>query len=180
MKLISKLSIVAFSIFTSVLIGAAEGPGAHHKASFENLEDPDLNRKLVKLKFDIDQQKAGIQEATDMFKKVFPGPVEGSAKLGRVWFADGNSSLVITDSPIPMRIFFKGYFLMDNQQITDKVDKAIKFKISNVEFAEEPILNTLRLPFTDSPYWIYLTFTNYGKGADGDYVDNLKPDSLDY
>jgi hypothetical protein len=178
MKLISKLSVVTLSVITSVLLGAAEGQMP--KASYENLSDPDLNSKLVALKFKINEQKAGPDEATEMFKKVFSGAMEGSVKINKLWFADGNTSMVVTDSPIPMRIFFKGQFLMDNQKLMDEVDKTIKFKVSNVDFGEEPILSTIRSPLTDSKYWIYLTFSNYGKVNDGDFVDNIKPGTIPY
>ncbi len=178
MKLLSKLSVITLSVITSVFLGASEG--TMHKASYENLEDPDLNSKLVNLKFKIIEQKAGPEEAAEMFKQVFSGPIEGSVKIKKLWFADGNTSMVITDSPIPMKIMFKGQFLMDDPKLVDKVDKAIKFKVSNVDFAEEPVLATLRSPLTDSNYWIYLTFSNYGKSSDGDYVDNIKSGTFPY
>lgn len=180
MKIVAKLSLVALTAFASVALSASGGGYHYEKKSFENVEDSNLNSKLVDLKYKISEQKAGPQEASDMFKKVFPEAIEGSAKVGKIWFADGDTSLVITDSPIPMRILFKGQYLMDNQILMDKVGKVIKFKISDVSLAEEPILETLRIPMTDSPYWIYATFSNYGKGNAADSVDNLKPGTIPY
>lgn len=180
MKIIAKLSLVALTAFSAVALGASGGAYHHEVRVFENTEDSNLNSKLVDLKHKIQEQKAGPQEALDMFKKVFPGPIEGSAKVSKIWFADGNTSLVVTDSPIPMRLLFKGQFLMDNKTLEDKVGKVVKFKISDVDLVEEPILETLRIPMTDSPYWIYATFSSYGKGNDADSIDNLKPGTIPY
>jgi hypothetical protein len=179
MKITSKFSSIALAIFTAVMIGAAEGelikPESH-----ENVVDAALNGKLKDLAHNIKMQQAGPNEAADMFKAAFPGPMEGSAKVKKIWFEDGNTSLVITDSPIPIKIFLKGQFLMDNDQLTAKVGNVIKFKVSSLELAEEPVLETLRVPYTDSPYWIYATFSSYGKGNDADNIDNLKPGTIPY
>lgn len=179
MRLFKKVAIVSLAVLTSFAISASGGM-KHNDSSYENKADAALNAKLVELKHKIKEQRAGIQEATDLFKKVIPSALEGSANVKRVWFEQGSTSLVITDSPIPIKIFFKGQFLMENPMLTDKVGKDIKFKLSNVELAEEPILHTLRIPMTDSPYWIYATFSNYGKASEGDFVDNLKNGSIPY
>jgi hypothetical protein len=179
MKLIQKLALVALAIGTSVMIGASEG-GPHKAETKINLEDSALNNKLLDLEHNIVMQKAGPQEASDMFKSQFPGPLEGSAKVARIWFEDGNTSLVITDSPIPIKIFFKGQFLMDNDQLKEKVGKPIKFKLADAELAEEPVLETLRNPITSSEYWIYATFSSYGKGNEANSIDNLKPGTIPY
>lgn len=173
MKLLSKISVLALSVTASVILGASGGYHYEHR-THENLEDPVLNSKLVELKHKIETQKAGPTEASDLFTKTFPGVIEGSAKVGKVWFEDGNTSLVITDSPIPMKLFFKGQFLMDSKVLQDKVGKTIKFKISDYTLAEEPILETLRKPMTDSHYWIHATFSNYGKAKDTDFIDSIK------
>ncbi|MFN8577736.1 MAG: hypothetical protein U0354_12840 [Candidatus Sericytochromatia bacterium] len=179
MKLLSKISLLTLSACASVILGASGGYHYEHK-SFENLEDSALNGKLVDIKYKIEMQKAGPTEAGEIFSKVFPSTIEGSAKVARVWFADGDTSLVITDSPIPMRLLFKGQFLMDNKTLQEKVGKTVKFKLSNYTLVEEPILETLRHPFTDSPFWIHATFSNYGKGNDGDFIDSLKPGTIPY
>lgn len=179
MKFIAKLSLLTIAVCTSVILGASGG-GSHRAVNYENLEDSALNNKLKDLDHNIRMQKAGPLEAAEMFKNAFPGPIEGSAKVKIIWFEDGNTSLVITESPIPMKIFFKGQFLMDSEQLKNKVGNVIKFRVSNVELAEEPILETLRLPLTNSPYWIYATFSSYGKGNDADNIDNLKPGTIPY
>lgn len=180
MKFFSKISTVATILAASFVIGASGGGVKHHKKSFENLEDSNLNIKFLDLKHKMQEQKAGIQEATDLFKKVIPGALEGSAKVHKLWFEEGNTALVITDSPIPIKIFFKGQFLLDNKIVEGTVGKAIKFKVSNIELVEEPILETLRIPFTDSKYWIHATFSNNGKVSDGDFVDNIKSGTIPY
>lgn len=178
MKLSSKISMLALSVVASVVLGAS---GYHYEErDYENLEDPNLQKKLIEVKHKIDTQKAGPTEAGEIFSKAFPSVIEGSAKVGKIWFEDGNTSLVITDSPIPMKIMFKGQFLMDNPSLQEKVGKVIKFKLSNISVVEEPILKTLRHPMTDSEFWIYATFSNYAKGKDGDFVDALKPGSIPY
>jgi hypothetical protein len=179
MKLLSKISILALSVTASVILGASGGYHYEHK-HHENVEDAALNGKLVELKHKIEMQKAGPTEAGELFSKSFPSVIEGTAKVSRIWFADGDTSVVITDSPIPMRLLFKGQFLMDNQMLKDKVGKVIKFKVSNFSLVEEPILETLRHPFTDSPFWIHATFSNYGKGNEGDFIDSIKPSTIPY
>jgi hypothetical protein len=180
MKFFSKISTVTTILAASFVIGASGGGSKHHKQSFENLEDPNLNGKFIELKHKMQEQKAGITEATDLFKKVIPSALEGSGKVKRLLFEDGNTSVVITDSPLPIKILFKGQFLLDNQMLMDKVGKAIKFKVSNVELVEEPIANTLRVPFTDSKFWIHATFSNYGKVSDGDFIDSIKSGTIPY
>lgn len=179
MKLLSKISMVTLSVAASVILGASGGYHYEHK-SFENLEDANLNGKLVEIKHKIDMQKAGPTEASELFSKVFASSIEGSAKVSKVWFADGDTSLVITDSPIPMRLLFKGQFLMDNPTLQEKVGKVVKFKLSNISLVEEPILETLRKPMTDSRFWIHATFSNYGKGNEADFIDSLKPGTIPY
>ncbi|MBC7472824.1 MAG: hypothetical protein H7263_00925 [Candidatus Sericytochromatia bacterium] len=180
MKLVSKLSLIAVTLFASVSLAGAGGVYDYETKNYENLEDSALNSKLVDLKQKISEQKAGPQEASDMFKKVFPTILEGSAKVNKLWFAEDSTSIVISDSPIPIRILFKGQFLMDNKILEDKIGKTIKFKISDVSIVEEPILETLRIPFTSSPYWIHAVFSSYGTGNATDMVDNLKPGTIPY
>jgi len=181
MKIFSKLSTVVVALGASILIGASGGGGhGHHKANYENKEDLELNRKLLNVKHKILEQKAELEEATNIFKSEISSPFEGTAKIHKIYFEDGNTYIFIKESPIPIKILFKGQYLLDNQQLKDKVGKVVKFKVSNVDFVPEPINKTLRIPLTDSPYWIHLTFSNYGKGTNGDFVDNLKPDSIPY
>lgn len=180
MKLFSKLSIIALALSGSVLISASGGGPKHYNASYENKEDLELNRKLLNVKYKILEQKSELEEATNLFKAEISTPIEGTAKVHKLGFEDGNTYMFIKESPIPIKILFKGQYLLDNKQLIDKVGKVIKFKVSNVDFVPEPINKTLRIPLTDSPYWIHLTFSNYGKGTDGDFVDNLKPNSIPY
>lgn len=181
MKLNKKISIILLSAITCVVLGAA-GNDKHrdHFVPKENVVDSNLNGKMLDLKHKFKDQKAGITEATEMFKKVFNGSLEGSASVENLWFANGNTSIVILDSPIPIRIFFKGQFLVDNQILQDKVGKQIKFKVSDIELVEEPILDKLRLPLTDSKFWIHATFSNYGKVKDGDFIDSIKGNTIPY
>lgn len=181
MKLNKKISVILLSVVSCVILGAS-GNGKHkeHMVPRENVLDSNLNVKMVELKHKFKEQKAGITEATEMFKKVFNGALVGSATVENIWFANGNTSVVILDSPIPIRILFKGQFLVDNQMLQDKVGKSIKFKVSDLELVEEPIIETLRLPFTDSKFWIHATFSNYGKVKDGDFIDNIKTNTIPY
>lgn len=173
MKLLSKISILALSVTASVILSASGGYHYERK-NHENLEDAVLNNKLVEVKHKINTQKAGPTEAGELFAKVFPGPIEGSAKVNKVWFEDGDTSLVITDSPIPMKLIFKNQFLMDSKALQEKIGKTVKFKITDYALVEEPILETLRKPVTDSPYWIHATFSNSGKVKDADFIDSIK------
>lgn len=173
MKLFSKLSKLTFTLFASFAL-----TGSAQKMVYENSEDINLNNKLLDLKLGIEQQKADLPGATDMFRKVFPDVIEGQARVKTVYFEDGNTSLVVTESPIPLKILFRGQFLLDNKVISEKTGKVIKFRISTADVVPEPILLQLRRPLTDSPYWLHLTFSNYGEGTEGDYVDNLKPDTI--
>ncbi len=179
MKLSSKISMLCLSVAASVVLGASSGYHYEEKV-YENKEDSNLQSKLVDIKYKIEMQKAGPTEAQEIFSKSFPSSIEGTAKVKKIWFADGDTSLVITDSPIPMKILFKGQFLMDNPMLTDKVGKTIKFKLSNLSIVEEPILKRLRKPMTDSEFWIYATFSNYTKGNESDFVDTLKPGTIPY
>lgn len=180
MKIFKKLTIVTFALLTSFVLVGSDELMNDKTQSYENIEDSNLNTRLVNLKFNIQQQRAGILEATDMFKKVFPDVIEGKALVKNLHFEQGDTSLVVTDSPIPLKILFRGQFLLDNPQLSEKAGKVIKFRISTADLVEEPILAPLRKPLTDSSYWLHLTFSNYGKGAAGDYVDNLKPDTIKY
>jgi hypothetical protein len=180
MKLFSKLSIILFALSGSILLSASGGGHKHYNVSYENKEDLELNRKLLNIKHKILEQKAELEEATNIFKSEMNFPFEGTAKIHKLGFEDGSTFIFIKESPIPIKILFKGQYLLDNKQLIDKVGKVIKFRVSNVDFVPEPINKTLRIPLTDSPYWIHLTFSNYGKGTDGDFVDNLKPNSIPY
>ncbi|GIW23209.1 MAG: hypothetical protein KatS3mg068_2216 [Candidatus Sericytochromatia bacterium] len=180
MKILSKLSNITLLLGASIIISGSGSGHRHHNVSYENKEDLELNRKLLNIKHKILEQKAELEEATNIFKSEINIPFEGTAKVHKLYFEDGNTYLFIKESPIPIKILFKGQYLLDNKLLTDKVGKVIKFRISNVDFIPEPINKTLRIPLTDSPYWIHLTFSNYGKGTNGDFVDNLKPDSIPY
>lgn len=179
MRLSTKISVLALSIAASVVLG---GSGGYHyeKKSYENREDSNLQNKFIDIKSKIDTQKAGPTEAGEIFSKAFPTTIEGTAKVAKLWFENGETSIVITDSPIPIKLIFKGQYLLDNQTLKDKVGKVIKFKVSNFSVVEEPILETLRKPITDSPYWIHATFSNYARGSQDDFIDNLKPGTIPY
>ncbi|MFN8673129.1 MAG: hypothetical protein U0457_13750 [Candidatus Sericytochromatia bacterium] len=184
MKLGKKLGIVAFSLLSLSILGAG-GLGSNHKLKEkfvprENIVDSNLNGKMNELKHKMKEQKAGINEATELFKKVFPATLEGTAKVETLNFEEGSTAIVILDNPIPIKILFKGQFLLDNKTLAEKIGKEIKFKLSDVQLVEEPVLETLRIPFTDSKFWIYANFSNYGKIKDGDFVDTIKSGTIPY
>ncbi|MEK7432143.1 MAG: hypothetical protein AABZ74_03335 [Cyanobacteriota bacterium] len=181
MKLIKKVGVVFLSTITLLSLGAGGNQKLQGKlAPRENTIDSNLNSKMNDLKYKMKEQKAGITEATEMFKAVFPNKLEGSAKVEKLWFEQGFSSIVILDSPLPIKIIFKGQYLKDNKILLEKVGKEIKFKITDVSLVEEPVLNTLRLPLADTKFWIHATFSDYGKVKDGDYIDNIKANTIPY
>jgi len=162
-----KLLLIFISVFLFSCISA--------KTSYDNNL---LYEKLSSLRKEIESKNLDLEEANKVFSNQFKNNLEGSGKINKIIFENASTEILITESPLPIKILFKGQFLL--KQLENKEAKVIKFKVSKCEIAKEPILKTLRLPMTDSEYWIYLTFTDYGNGSKDDYVGDIKVGKFKY